>query len=213
MKVYINDRTYLASDILIVVDLEFSGLNPEKHSILSIGAVDFSNPERKFYRECRLRAGSTYEPRALKVNGFTVEQITNKKKDSPKRILVDFCKWAGEAEDHTLGGHSQNLDLIYLADGIKRYGIKFSFGHRGVDTHGVTYAHILSRGINPPVRNGKTDVNSDYVFRYVGIGKEPHPHNALTGAEMVAEALSRLIYGKPLLDAFKDKEVPKHLKS
>jgi DNA polymerase III epsilon subunit-like protein len=30
---------------MIVIDLEMSGIYPEKHSILSIGAVDFSSPK------------------------------------------------------------------------------------------------------------------------------------------------------------------------
>ena len=37
---------------MIVIDLETSGIDPMEHSILSLGAVDFDNPEYFFYGEC-----------------------------------------------------------------------------------------------------------------------------------------------------------------
>lgn len=39
---------------MIVIDIEASGTNYEKHSIVSIGALDFDNPENRFYEECRI---------------------------------------------------------------------------------------------------------------------------------------------------------------
>src|SRR3989344_2493483 len=34
---------------MIVIDVETTGVIPTKHSILSIGAIDFNNPENQFY--------------------------------------------------------------------------------------------------------------------------------------------------------------------
>ena len=56
---------------MIVVDVETSGLDDEKNSLLSIGAVDFYNPKNQFYGECRVREGAEVNPEALEVNGFT----------------------------------------------------------------------------------------------------------------------------------------------
>ncbi len=39
---------------MIVIDVEASGTNYEKHSMVSLGALDFDNPDRRFYAECRL---------------------------------------------------------------------------------------------------------------------------------------------------------------
>ena len=36
---------------MIIIDAEMSGLSPLKNSIVSLGAVDFAHPERKFYGE------------------------------------------------------------------------------------------------------------------------------------------------------------------
>ena len=34
---------------MIVIDIEASGTNYDKHSILSLGALDFDNPENRLY--------------------------------------------------------------------------------------------------------------------------------------------------------------------
>ena len=38
---------------MIILDIETTGVNPEKHAIVSVGAVDFLNPSRTFYEECK----------------------------------------------------------------------------------------------------------------------------------------------------------------
>ena len=43
---------------MIVVDVETSGMDAYKHSLLSIGAVDFENPVERFYEECRIWDGA-----------------------------------------------------------------------------------------------------------------------------------------------------------
>jgi len=51
-------------------------------------------------------------------------------------------------------------------------------------------------------------LNKLIILCYVGLPDEPSPHNALTGAVVEAEALSRLLYDKPLLPEFKHLPVP-----
>ena len=196
---------------MIVVDIETSGTSPYKHSILSIGAVDFSNPERQFYQECQIEKDKEYTEEALNVNGFKKEELTDPKKKTLESVLNEFMKWIEPVADKTIGGHNVNFDAGFLNYSFKRYNINFSFGHRVIDTHSLVYASILSRGLNVPIKNDKTDINSDYVFNYVGLPAEPKPHNALNGAKMEAEALSRLIFGRKLLKDYTDYEVPAYL--
>ncbi len=70
---------------------------------------------------------------------------------------------------------------------------------------------MLSRNINPPLKKNRTNLRSDIICQYVGISKEPHPHNALNGAKYESEAFSRLIYGKNLLPEFEKFPIPEHL--
>ncbi|MCL5106879.1 MAG: 3'-5' exonuclease [Candidatus Parvarchaeota archaeon] len=196
---------------MIVIDVETSGTSPYKHSILSIGAIDFSNPERRFYQECRIEKDKEYTEEALNVNGFKKEALNDPKKKSLENVLNEFIEWIKPIEDKTIGGHNVNFDAGFLNYSFKKYEIPFSFGHRVIDTHSLVYASILSRGLSIPLKDEKTDINSDYVFGYAGLPPEPKPHNALNGAKMEAESLSRLIFGKKLLEEYKAYEIPAYL--
>ena len=59
---------------MIIVDVESTGIEPEKHSILSIGALDFDNPENQFYGECRAWDWAHIMDESLVVNGFSREE-------------------------------------------------------------------------------------------------------------------------------------------
>lgn len=89
---------------MIVVDVEASGVSPEKDSLVSVGAVDFSNPARRFYEECRIWDGAHIEDDALAVNGFSREQITDPKKKTDREVVIDFLAWLEQAEEKTLAG-------------------------------------------------------------------------------------------------------------
>jgi len=39
---------------MLVIDVEASGTEYQKHSIVSIGAIDFDHPDNRFYGECRI---------------------------------------------------------------------------------------------------------------------------------------------------------------
>jgi hypothetical protein len=67
---------------------------------------------------------------------------------------------------------------------------------------------MIKKGITPPVLNNRTDLNSDKIMNYVGIPAEPHPHNALNGAKVAGEAISRLLYDRNLLPEFKQFKIP-----
>jgi len=58
---------------MIMVDVETTGVDAKKNSIISIGAVDFSNPQNQFYKECRIWEGAEITQQALYINGFTKE--------------------------------------------------------------------------------------------------------------------------------------------
>ncbi|MCL4376137.1 3'-5' exonuclease [Candidatus Parvarchaeota archaeon] len=196
---------------MIVIDVETSGTDPYRNSILSIGAIDFFNPERQFYQECQIEKDKEYTEEALNVNGFKKEDLTDPKKKTLESVLNEFLEWMKPVEDKTMGGHNVNFDARFLNYSFKRYNIHFSFGYRVLDTHSLVYASVLSRGLKTPLKNEKTDINSDYVFNYVGLPSEPKPHNALNGAKMEAEALSRLIFGRKLLNEYDNYDVPEYL--
>lgn len=196
---------------MIVVDGEFSGLDPNKHAILSLGAIDMNDPAREFYGECQLPDWATTDPIAMQINGFTHEQIADTSKPTLGELATEFIAWAEAAKDRTLAGQNVWNDWLMLNAALKRNEIDWDLGHRTVDLHSVVYTHLIAHGKTIPTANKISSVNSHYICDYVGLPKEADPHNALTGAKWEAEAFSRLLYGKNLLPEFAEVPIPDYL--
>ena len=193
---------------MIVVDIEASGVDYNKHSIVSIGAIDFYNPQNRFYEECKIWHGAHIDDGALEVNGFTKDEITDPIKKSETEITRTFIAWASGIEDFTMAGQNVSFDRDFLQAAAHRGHLNWPFAHRIIDVHTLAYMHMIKRGITPPLKNNHTALSLDSELKYVGIPEEPKPHNALTGALSHAEVISRLLYNKPLLDEFKDYPMP-----
>lgn len=187
---------------MIVADIEATGIDFHKHSILSIGAVDFENPERQFYGECRMWEGASIMSDALAVNGFTREECTDTKKHSLKELMDDFLHWIEQCEDKTLAGQNPSFDRDFLNNSFGRSSIGWHFSYRTLDLNSMAYMDMIKRGIPVQHKNDRADLSLDTILEYVGLPTEPKPHHGLTGAKMEAEAFSRLLYGKNLLQEF-----------
>ncbi len=196
---------------MLIVDVEGSGLDAKKNSILSVGALDLAHPENQFYEECRAWDGAHIEEEALEVNGFSREQATDPAKQSEADLVHKFKDWAQTLEERTLAGQNVSYDRDFLAAGAERAGhTEWPFAHRTIDTHTLCYMHMIKRGLTPPTDPEKhhSKLNLDAVLNYCGIPEEPKPHNALTGAKSHAEVISRLLYDKKLLPEFDQYEIP-----
>ena len=93
------------------IDVEASGTEHDKHSIVSLGAIDFDNPENRFYRECKVWTGAHIMDEALEVNGFTKEQITDPTKMSEGELVAEFMEWSFSMSDRTLVGQNVSFDF------------------------------------------------------------------------------------------------------
>jgi len=196
---------------MIIIDSETTGIDPAKHSVVSIGAIDFCNPTSQFYQECRMWKGAEILEQALAINGFTPEGVRDLKKKTLENVMREFLKWMETIEDQTIAGENPAFDRDFLKASAEKYSIIWTPGYRTIDLHAICYAHLLKREIKPPIKNKRTNLITDDILNYVGLPAEPRPHNALTGAKMEAEAFSRLIYAKPLLKEFEKHPVPEYL--
>lgn len=196
---------------MLVVDCEMTGLEPAVHSIVSVGAIDFANPSRQLYEECRIWEGARVEEEALQVNGFTREQITDPNKQSEADVVHKFIAFSEEMSDITLAGQNVFTDQYFLQAAARRAKhTAWPFPHRIIDIHTLCWEHMVKRGVAPPIDPTKrhSALNLDAVLNYCGIPDEPEPHNALTGAKCNAEVISRLLYDKKLLPEFEQYEIP-----
>jgi DNA polymerase III epsilon subunit-like protein len=196
---------------MLVLDCEMTGLEPEKHSIVSVGAIDFDHPERQLYEECHAWDGAKIEDEALAVNGFTREQVTDANKQSEGDLVHKVIAFAADMPDTTIAGQNVFTDLYFLKAAAQRAGhTAWPFAHRIIDIHSLCWEHMIKRGLTPPLDPEKrhSALNLDAVLNYCGIPDEPEPHNALTGAKCNAEVISRLLYDKKLLSEFQQYEIP-----
>ncbi len=187
---------------MIVADIEATGIDFHKHSLISIGAVEFEHPENQFYGECRMWDGASIMTDAIAVNGFTKQECMDPRKHSLEELMQSFLHWVEQCEDKTLGGQNTSFDRDFLNDSLARAHIGWHFAYRTLDLHTMAYMDMAKRGIEIPRKNDRTEISADKIFEYVGIPAEPKPHHALNGAKYEAEAFSRLLYGKNLLPEF-----------
>jgi DNA polymerase III epsilon subunit-like protein len=196
---------------MIVLDVEMSGLDREKHSIVSLGALDLENPTNQFYEECRVWDGAKIEDEALAVNGFTREDLADPQKQSEAELMKSFVAWAtaenGPA-DRTLAGQNVATDRNFVESACHRAGIECPFAHRTIDTHSLVWLHMTQRGETPPTLKMHSAINLTYALNYCGLPEEPKPHNALTGAYCHAEIVARVAYNKKLLPEFSAYDIP-----
>ena len=198
---------------MIVIDGEFTGLDHNKHSLVSLGAVDFFNPENQFYAECRAYEWSEYTQEALNVNGFSVEEIRDESKQSLEELVESFDAWLKTCStQQILIGQNPKSDIDFLVESYRRAGVHYPLWHRSLDTHTIVFMKHLQLWKDILIERWMYKINLDESLRFVGIKWwEPRPHNALTGAKCEAEVISRVIYGKKLLKDFEEIEIPDYL--
>lgn len=167
---------------MIILDLETSGLDPQIHGMLSLGAVDFETGD-EFYGECRLGANQRYSLEALKINGFDGENIYDSTKQTQVELYQKFVKWAS-GRSTLVGGHnvgSFDVQFLKKVHSKQKKITKFPFQFRYVDLHSVAYQ-----------RFGES-LSMSQICGNLGINPEPTPHNALTGAKKEYECFKILL--------------------
>lgn len=195
---------------MLVVDIEASGIIPSLHSLVSIGALDTDEPDRRFYVECHIWKGADIMEDALKVNGFTEEEITDPLKMTEAEAVQHFIEWSQHSQNRTITGQNPSMDRDMLRAAAKRAGLNWSFAYRTLDTHTMCYMHMVKAGLSEPIdaQHRRSNLSLDSILEYCGIPAEPQPHNALTGAMCHAEVTYRLLYNKKLLPEFSQYSMP-----
>lgn len=181
--------------MVVVVDVETGGLDPNQNPLLSIGAVAFTNPNNysfdSFYGECAPLPSFHSTKEALEVNGIDLEEWKNK--PTAGLILSNFNSWLQRICPEwgfsriVLGGHNPSFDLGFLRTNYKLFGLQCPFDYRTVDLHSVAFSHFYSEH--------DTKLTSDRIYELLKMKSEPRPHNALNGAKWENEAFRRIILG------------------
>jgi DNA polymerase III epsilon subunit-like protein len=181
---------------MIVTDIETTGMNPRRNSIVSIGAVEFENPKNTFYGECRVEDGLPMDPMSFQINGFTVKQVTDRRKPDGKELLSQFCAWVGKIDERTLAGDNIWFDTGFMKEKMRKFHVRWPFDGEPVELHEIS-----------PINEGMP-WSLDLMLRVVGIPERKGTHNALEDALLTAESISRIAFGKGLIKKYARYKVP-----
>ena len=167
---------------MIIVDVETTGLDGTKCTIVDFAAMDFDNPDYVFSSPCRYREGATVEGEALKFNGLSLDEIMDPSKPSLEEVCGQFVEWSQNVKDRTIAGQNVDFDMLFMRYAFAHYAIPWDFGIRKIDQHTLAYDRARTHGIPIPLNKYRTsDFKSDSIMEFVGIPPEPRPHRAVNG--------------------------------
>lgn len=170
------------------IDVETTGLNAKESSLVSIGAVDIETGDM-FYEECMIWEGAYVSETALKINGFSEEDIHDETKNSEALMIINFFDWL--REHPMMIAHNSAFDRDFIAAAAERAGVKNPLSFRTIDIHSIVQVEMLKVMFKAP-----TVLSLNACLKYFHLPTEPTPHNALTGAKCNAAIFNRIVYGK-----------------
>lgn len=158
----------------IALDIETTGLKPERDKIIEIGAAKYVDGKVVDTFSRFVNPGIPLPERIVDLTGITDEMLIDAKPSSA--VMEEFLDFV---EEGTILGHNINFDYSFLKTAAA--GIGASFERRGIDTL------KLSRVLEP----GQEKKTLDAMCDYFGIVREKK-HRALDDAVAAAELYEKL---------------------
>ncbi|MGV8142116.1 MAG: exonuclease domain-containing protein [Candidatus Pacearchaeota archaeon] len=214
---------------MIILDVEMSGVIPEKHGIWQIAAMDLDNPTNIFIQEGRIDEDEECDPQALRVIGKTENELRNPNKQSQKELLENFFKWADKIKIKNLIGQNVLFDYFYIIIKSRKHKVDSRrLPYRTFDTHtiaAIKYYELNNKFLIDPLGD-RSGMNLTRILDFCGIKdnrrsidqvtnkvlQEGSAHDALEDVKLTAECFSRIVYGKEMLSEFKNQPIPQNLK-
>ena len=186
---------------MISIDCEMTGLDISECAVISVGAIDLKNPERRIYIEMRPFEGARLDDEALEVCGYTKEQLAALPINQHEG-LTKLAEFLDASDERNVVGQNVSTDVYFLNKAFERAGIDCKIPYRVMDLHSMVCAKLLLKGDFIPMEERKSTLNLDTLLNLSGIPEEPRPHIALTGALSAAEVYFRLIERRAVLPEF-----------
>ena len=183
-----NRQTYVALtlDSYIAIDLETTGLDPDKDEIIEVGMVRVE-PEEKCERYNQLFKPIAPIPRAItQLTGIRTEDC----QDQPS-LEEKFSEILEFLQDDWIIAHNVSFDLSFLQKAHERFMPDFPF----ISAHRILDTLELSRILLPWLPNHRLET----IAEFLNIKKKPE-HRALADAEVTALIFRNLIYQALSLD-------------
>lgn len=175
---------------IIVLDFETTGLDPELHEIIEVGAIKVTHDLQeidRFEKKLAPKHIHTAQPEALAVNGYTEALWAQGGRIGPilgAKMFQEFsrdcilCAWPIGFESEFLDAWFENTFTKNLMEYRER-------DYYCIDIPSIAWA-VLPDLEKPSMST---------VSAYFGVAQEAKPHRAIAGAEKELEIL-RLLKGK-----------------
>lgn len=176
----------------IAVDLETTGLSPEKDHIIEIGALKYVEGKmvEKFSR--LVKPPVYISSRITDITGIDNKMV--EEEDDISIVMEEFLKFVGD--EKVLLGHNLKFDYSFLKVAAKK--LKFSFEKDGLDTM------LLARKLVPELPKK----NLASVSEYFGV-QNPRAHRAYEDAQTTALVYLKMLeqYEETTPEAFVPKQM------
>lgn len=181
------------NDRLLFLDTETGGVNPEKHSLLSIGIVVWEKGKGEIFSKEMCIKDTEYHvtKSAIRINHFNKDEH-EKKAVSPEIAIELFyeikANYFAEYSFIPLAGHNISFDVQFLNHFFSKNGRSFEklFLHRFVDTYSIIKFLVDCNKI-------PTSINSSAsAFKFYGI-KVDGRHTALGDARATMQLYEKML--------------------
>lgn len=177
---------------LVVLDTETGGLDPQVHSLLSVGMWTLDTDTRILYNPLYFVVREpeiVTVPQAMKVNGLKLEDIERDGLDphAALHLIRNYCRELGDKP--TPVGHNIPFDMVFLSRLVRltdTTSTGLPFHYRTVDVPSVLTTMYLA-GVLP-----KDISSSQKALEYFGMERGT-VHNALDDAECTGKVYLKLL--------------------
>lgn len=174
----------MAYDKLLITDFETTGLDPQIHEIVEIGAILCAADTMEIYWEHEVKLKPTRievaQPRALEINGYN-------EKDWRQALSFEkgFTEFASRLDDTmVLTGQNVWFDLGFLLEGLKQTGLRNPLDYHRLDLASMTF----------PFLPGTPELSMSKTSLLFGVPTEPSIHRAINGARTAYNMLKSVRY-------------------
>lgn len=158
---------------IVIVDIETSGLDPERHEILEIGAVIFDSKTLAIIDALDLRVKpehpETGDARAFAVNGYNAEEWAD-----CMDLKLALYMFKVRTEGATFCAHNAIFDWSFLLKASEKTGVALHFDYHKLDLLSIAWAKIPHEKVQ--------SWSLKTICAYLGIPPEPKLHRGLQGA-------------------------------
>ena len=104
-------------DDYVLVDIETTGLSPQKDDIIEIGAIRVQNNKIVDTYSSLINIEKKVPSYITKLTGITTEMLTSEGKEA-ETVLKEFVDFAG---NNIIVGHNVNFDINFIYDKCEKY--------------------------------------------------------------------------------------------